>query len=54
MSLSTRTAHLEIPTADGTADAFAAFPAEGGPCPGVLMYMDIFGERLLELLGRAL
>ncbi|MFE0102570.1 dienelactone hydrolase family protein [Streptomyces sp. NPDC059009] len=45
MALTTRTQAVRIPTPDGTADAFAAFPAEGGPYPGVLMYMDIFGLR---------
>ncbi|MEU2252309.1 dienelactone hydrolase family protein [Nocardia xishanensis] len=36
---------LWIPTADGKADAFAAFPDHGEPRPGVLMYMDVFGVR---------
>ncbi|WP_275291978.1 dienelactone hydrolase family protein [Amycolatopsis sp. La24] len=36
---------LRIPTPDGQADAFAAFPADGGPHPGVLMYADGFGIR---------
>ncbi|WP_338898422.1 dienelactone hydrolase family protein [Streptomyces sp. TG1A-60] len=36
---------LQIPTADGQADAFAAFPDSGGPHPGVLMYADGFGIR---------
>lgn len=36
---------LRIPTADGQADAFAAFPARGGRHPGVLMYPDGFGIR---------
>ncbi|MFB9685275.1 dienelactone hydrolase family protein [Amycolatopsis plumensis] len=39
------TQSLQIPTADGQADAFAAFPADGGPHPGVLMYPDGFGIR---------
>ena len=37
---------LQIPTADGQADAFAAFPGNGGRHPGVLMYPDGFGIRL--------
>ncbi|MFE0170864.1 dienelactone hydrolase family protein [Streptomyces sp. NPDC059002] len=45
MTLPTRTRTVQIPTADGTADAFVACPAEGGPHPGVLMYMDMFGLR---------
>ncbi|MBT3162785.1 dienelactone hydrolase family protein [Streptomyces sp. Vc74B-19] len=36
---------LRIPTADGEADAFAAFPDDGGRHPGVLMYPDGFGIR---------
>jgi carboxymethylenebutenolidase len=39
------TTSLQIPTADGQADAFAAFPGHGGPHPGVLMYPDGFGIR---------
>ncbi|MFD5055141.1 dienelactone hydrolase family protein [Streptomyces tendae] len=44
---------LQIPTADGQADAFAAFPEGGGPLPGVLMYADGFGIRpaLREMAG---
>ncbi|MGW6577038.1 dienelactone hydrolase family protein [Streptomyces sp. NPDC054945] len=50
---------LSIPTADGPADAFAAFPETGGRRrhPGVLMYPDGFGirpvlrEMALELAG---
>ncbi|MFD8273155.1 dienelactone hydrolase family protein [Streptomyces flaveolus] len=36
---------LQISTADGQADAFAAFPDGGGRHPGVLMYPDGFGIR---------
>lgn len=36
---------LQIPTADGHADAFAAFPDHGERHPGVLMYADAFGIR---------
>ncbi|MFI0240309.1 dienelactone hydrolase family protein [Streptomyces sp. NPDC016845] len=36
---------LHIPTADGRAHAFAAFPDGGGRHPGVLMYPDGFGIR---------
>ncbi|MBF6061447.1 dienelactone hydrolase family protein [Nocardia terpenica] len=36
---------LHIPTADGRADAFAAFPDHGERHPGVLMYADAFGIR---------
>lgn len=36
---------LQIPTADGQADAFAAFPDRGERHPGVLLYTDAFGLR---------
>ncbi|GAA3545686.1 dienelactone hydrolase family protein [Amycolatopsis ultiminotia] len=36
---------LQIPTADGRADAFAAFPGHARRYPGVLMYPDGFGIR---------
>ncbi|MFF3645163.1 dienelactone hydrolase family protein [Streptomyces sp. NPDC002564] len=39
------TQHLQIPTPDGLADAFAAFPDGGGRHPGVLLYSDAFGLR---------
>ncbi|QFU89713.1 dienelactone hydrolase family protein [Amycolatopsis sp. YIM 10] len=48
---------LRIPTADGHADAVAAFPDQGGQHPAVLMYGDAFGirpvlrEMALELAG---
>ncbi|WP_030899625.1 dienelactone hydrolase family protein [Streptomyces sp. NRRL F-5126] len=36
---------LLVPTADGQADAFAAFPDHGERHPGVLLYTDAFGLR---------
>lgn len=36
---------MQIPTPDGQADAFAAFPDDGERHPGVLMYGDAFGIR---------
>ncbi|WP_432102585.1 dienelactone hydrolase family protein [Streptomyces sp. bgisy091] len=46
---------LHIPTADGTADAFAAFPDSGEPHRGVLMYPDGFGVRpVLKDMAREL
>ncbi|MFD4245353.1 dienelactone hydrolase family protein [Streptomyces sp. NPDC058525] len=36
---------LQIPTADGQADAFAALPDHGERHPGVLLYPDAFGAR---------
>jgi carboxymethylenebutenolidase len=36
---------LRIPTPDGRADAFAAFPGDGERHPGVLLYADAFGLR---------
>ncbi|MEU4797110.1 dienelactone hydrolase family protein [Streptomyces sp. NPDC023327] len=45
--------NLRIPTPDGQADAFAAFPDDGTRHPGVLMYADALGIRpvLRELAG---
>lgn len=46
---------LHIPTADGRADAFAAFPGGGERHPGVLMYADGFGIRpVLREMAREL
>ncbi|MCY0961236.1 dienelactone hydrolase family protein [Streptomyces sp. H27-H5] len=46
---------LRVPTADGQADAFAAFPDHGERFPGVLMYADGFGIRpVLHALAREL
>ncbi|MFC0058292.1 dienelactone hydrolase family protein [Streptomyces actinomycinicus] len=46
---------LPIPTADGQADAFAAFPDDGERHPGVLMYADGFGIRpVLREMAREL
>ncbi|WP_406187112.1 dienelactone hydrolase family protein [Streptomyces sp. NBC_01006] len=46
---------LHIPTADGQADAFAAFPDCGERHPGVLMYADGFGIRpVLREMAREL
>lgn len=46
---------LQIPTTDGQADAFAAFPDRGERHPGVLLYMDVFGVRpVLREMAREL
>ncbi len=46
---------LQIPTADGLADAFAAYPDHGESHPGVLMYADGFGIRpVLREMAREL
>jgi carboxymethylenebutenolidase len=46
---------LQIPTTDGQADAFAAFPDRGERHPGVLLYTDAFGVRpVLEEMAREL
>jgi carboxymethylenebutenolidase len=46
---------LQIPTADGRADAFAACPDRGERHPGVLMYPDGFGIRpVLREMAREL
>ncbi|MFJ8546137.1 dienelactone hydrolase family protein [Streptomyces sp. NPDC093586] len=36
---------VDIPTDDGTADAYLAHPGDGNAYPGVLFYMDAFGLR---------
>nr|BFD86495.1 dienelactone hydrolase family protein [Streptomyces sp. Xyl84] len=36
---------VEIPTEDGTADAYLAHPGDGRPHPAVLFYTDAFGLR---------
>ncbi|MDT0305291.1 dienelactone hydrolase family protein [Streptomonospora wellingtoniae] len=46
------TLQIQIPTSDGQADAFAAFPDRGERHPGVLLYTDAFGLRP-ELEARA-
>ena len=49
------TTTLHFPTADGHADAFAAFPDSGERYPGVLMYPDGFGIRpVLREMAREL
>ena len=46
---------VQIPTTDGQADAFAAFPEHGERHPGVLMYADAFGIRpVLREMAREL
>ncbi|SOE15969.1 carboxymethylenebutenolidase [Streptomyces sp. 2323.1] len=46
---------VQIPTTDGQADAFAAFPDHGEQHPGVLMYADAFGIRpVLREMAREL
>jgi carboxymethylenebutenolidase len=36
---------IDVPAGDGTADAFFTRPADGGPYPAVIVYMDAFGIR---------
>ncbi|MBG0857598.1 dienelactone hydrolase family protein [Streptomyces spinoverrucosus] len=36
---------VDIPTEDGTADAYLTHPGDGGPRPAVLFYMDALGLR---------
>ncbi|SES48489.1 carboxymethylenebutenolidase [Pedococcus cremeus] len=52
--LETTAATLDVPTADGAADALFVTPATGGPHPGVVMFMDAFGlrPRLEEMASR--
>ncbi|MGH3377272.1 MAG: dienelactone hydrolase family protein [Actinoallomurus sp.] len=55
MTTGTATKTLRIPTTDGQADAFAAFPDRGERHPGVLLYADAFGVRpVLEEMAREL
>jgi carboxymethylenebutenolidase len=37
--------HLDVPTADGVADAYLSRPDDGDRHPGVLLLMDAFGLR---------
>lgn len=45
---------VDIPTADGVADAYLVTPAGDGPFPGVLLFMDAFGLRpqIMEMASR--
>jgi carboxymethylenebutenolidase len=45
MAVSLRSEHIDIPAGEGTADAFFTRPAEGGPHPGVVLFMDAYGIR---------
>jgi carboxymethylenebutenolidase len=49
-----QTTTVEIPTADGSAEAYLVKPGGGGPYPGVLMFMDAYGlrPRLAEMATR--
>src|SRR4051812_23972395 len=45
---------VQVPTADGEADAYLIKPDGDGPFPGVLLFMDAFGlrPRLFEMAER--
>jgi carboxymethylenebutenolidase len=45
---------VDVPTADGVADAYLVVPEGDGPYPGVLFFMDAFGlrPRLHEMAER--
>lgn len=45
---------VDIPTQDGTADAYLTHPDDSTPHPAVLLYMDAFGLRphLKEMADR--
>jgi carboxymethylenebutenolidase len=49
-----QTTSVQVPTADGTADAYFVKPDGDGPFPAVLMFMDAFGlrPRLVEMAER--
>ncbi|CAM04049.1 carboxymethylenebutenolidase [Saccharopolyspora erythraea NRRL 2338] len=40
-----RGSSVDVPTPDGTADAYLTHPDDGQPHPAVLLYMDAFGVR---------
>jgi carboxymethylenebutenolidase len=40
-----QTTTVDVPTGDGTADAYLVRPEGAGPFPGVLLFMDAFGLR---------
>jgi carboxymethylenebutenolidase len=40
-----RSQTIDLPAADGVADAYFAFPDDGGRHPAVVLYMDAFGIR---------
>ncbi|AJE44142.1 dienelactone hydrolase family protein [Streptomyces nodosus] len=42
---SIRGTSVDIPTQDGTADAYLVYPDDHSPHPAVLLYMDAFGLR---------
>lgn len=52
--MQTTTTAVEIPTADGIADAYLVKPYGDGPFPGVLMFMDAYGlrPRLISMAER--
>lgn len=49
-----QTTEVQVPTADGQADAYLVTPDGDGPFPAVLMFMDAFGlrPRLAEMAER--
>jgi carboxymethylenebutenolidase len=49
-----RRTKVDVPTADGVADAYLTRPDGDGPFPGVLVYQDAFGlrPRLTEMADR--
>ena len=48
------TSSIDVPTPDGSADALLTTPDDGGPHPGVLVWMDAFGlrPRMAEMAER--
>lgn len=45
MTTAVQGSSVDIPTPDGTADAYLVHPESTGPHPAVLLYMDAFGLR---------
>lgn len=52
--MSLQTATIDVPTPEGSADAYVTAPTGHRPSPGVLLYMDAFGlrPRLEEMADR--
>ncbi|WP_327682731.1 dienelactone hydrolase family protein [Kitasatospora sp. NBC_00458] len=44
-TIAVRGSSVDVPTADGVADAYLAHPEDGRAHPGVLLYMNAFGLR---------
>ncbi|MET9396827.1 dienelactone hydrolase family protein [Kitasatospora sp. NPDC002965] len=51
-TIAVRSSSVDVPTADGVADAYLSHPDDGQAHPGVLLYMNAFGLRpVLEAMA---